>query len=224
MHLDATTATTYRVVNTLIETGYAQLNGYRQGYTATLKVMGLGAQMPGAFDLREAARKAFRPVGMRFGETITVARLDGLSAVFIDKIRAGDSLVFYCDVGRSLPLHIGAAARCMMAHLTDEEFEALLANDLPRRTNATINSPEALRAARAQIRQDGYALSVDEVDVGVSAIAVPLLGPTRNLLGAVAIANTSSAWSPSDHADRIEAMIAASRRVFGATTPGAAAV
>lgn len=207
--LEVSGPTAYRIVNTLIETNFVKPHGYRQGYSATMKIFGLGAQYAGSFEFRDAARRAFRPVGMRFAETITVAKVDGFEAVFIDKIRAGASLVFYCDIGRSLPLHVGAAPRCILAHLGDEEFESYLQTDLLARTTETLTDPDELRAARDRARADGFVLSVDEVDRGVSGIAVPVLDPAGQILGAVAIANTSSAWSPADRAARAEAMKAA---------------
>lgn len=212
--LGVTQPTGYRIVNTLIATGYVKPQGVRQGYVATVKVMGLGSHMSGSWDLRDAARKVFRPIGMKFGETITVARLDGFQSVFVDKIRAGSSLVFFCDIGRSLPLHLGAAGRSMLAHLSDEEFESYLTSDLASRTSASLVDPAVLRTVRDQTREEGYAVSIDEVDLGVSAIAVPILDPSGHPLGAAAIANTSSAWSPEDRAARAQAMLAASQSIF----------
>jgi DNA-binding IclR family transcriptional regulator len=208
--------TAYRIVNTLITTGYARANGFHGGYVATLKVMELSSQVHGAFDLRDAARATFRPVGMQFGETITIAKAEGSEAVFIEKIRTGASLVFYCDIGRRLPIHIGAAGRCILAHLDDREFEDYLEGELIARTSATHTSPAVLRAQRSQALEDGYVLSVDEVDIGVSAIAVPLLGSGGRILGAAAIANTSTAWTPEDRADRVRAMKMAAANMFTA--------
>jgi DNA-binding IclR family transcriptional regulator len=218
--LSVTPPTAYRIVNTLITTGYARANGFHNGYVATLKVMELSSQVYGAFDLRDAARTAFRPVGTRFGETITIAKAEGSEAVFIEKIRTGASLVFFCDVGRRLPIHIGAAGRCIMAHLDEEEFENYLEGELLARTPATHSSPAVLRALRAQTREDGYVLSVDEVDIGVSAIAVPLLDSGGRILGAAAIANTSTAWTPEDRGNRVRAMKMAAASMFTAGTSG----
>ncbi|WP_190815842.1 IclR family transcriptional regulator [Saccharopolyspora pogona] len=220
--LEVSGPTAYRIVNTLIETNFVKPHGYRRGYSATMKVVGLGAQYAGSFEFRDAARRAFRPVGMRFAETITVAKVDGFEAVFIDKIRVGSSLVFYCDIGRSLPLHLGAAPRCILAHLSDEEFESYLHAELVPRTTASLADPDVLRAARDQARADGFVLSVDEVDLGVSGIAVPILDPAGQILGAVAIANTSSAWTPADRAARAEAMIAAAAGMVEAMGGGTA--
>lgn len=214
--LGVTGPTAYRIVNTLIQAGYVKPQGFRQGYVPTMKVLGLGSNVAGSFDLRDAARTAFRPVGMRFGETITIAQADGTSAVFIDKLRAGSSLVFYCDIGRSLPIHLGAAGRAILAHITDEEFERYLTTDLISRTEASIVDPQVLRTLRKQTREEGFVVSIDEVDIGVSAVAVPILDPTGRILGAAAIANTSSAWAPADRKARADAMTAASAAMFGA--------
>ncbi|MCE0764970.1 IclR family transcriptional regulator [Pseudonocardia kujensis] len=215
--------TAYRIANTLIATGYARVNGFHGGYVATLKVMELSSQVYSTFDLRGEARNAFRSVGMQFGETITVAQADGFEVVFVDKIRAGASLAFYCHIGRRLPLHIGAAARCILAHLDDDELEEYLGGELTARTSATHTSPAVLRALRTQALEDGYVLSVDEVDIGVSAIAVPLMDRGR-VLGAAAIANTSTAWTPEDRADRVRAMKTAAAAMFGTVASGRGAL
>ncbi|WGY01821.1 IclR family transcriptional regulator [Nocardioides sp. QY071] len=207
--LEVAQPTAYRIVNTLIATGYARVNGFHGGYVATLKVTELISRVRSGFDLRGAARTAFRPVATHFGETITIAKAEGYEAIFVDKIQSGASLVFYCDIGRRLPMHIGAAARCILAHLDDDEVELYLGGELAARTVGTHTSPEVLRALRSQTLEDGYVLSVDEVDIGVTAIAVPLVDPGGRILGAAAIANTSTAWTSEDRAARVTMMKAA---------------
>ncbi|RJG40473.1 IclR family transcriptional regulator [Mesorhizobium sp. DCY119] len=211
--LKISSATAYRTVNTLVCAGYAKENGRHGGYVATLLVAELSAKVSRSFDFQSGIRASFRPVGMKFGETITIAKIDGDAAVYIDKIQAGASLVFFCDVGRRLPLHIGAAARCLLSYMTDEEFEFYLSRELEARTSATVTDAEALRRLRRDTLEHEFASSVDEVDIGVSAIAVPIFGPNGIPIAAAAIANTTSSWSESDRLERVAVMKAAAASV-----------
>lgn len=211
--LKISSATAYRTVNTLVCAGYASENGRHGGYVATLRIAELSAQVSRSFDFQSAIRAAFRPVGMKFGETITIAKIDGDAAVYIDKIQAGASLVFFCDVGRRLPLHIGAAARCLLSYLADEDFEFYLTHDLEARTSATVTNAEMLRRLRRDALEHEFTSSVDEVDIGVSAIAVPVFGPNGIPIAAAAIANTTSSWSESDRRERITVMKVAAASV-----------
>ncbi|WP_432991920.1 IclR family transcriptional regulator [Dactylosporangium sp. CA-233914] len=218
--LSVSKPTAFRIMSTLIETGFVRPAGFRTGFVATLKIAELGTRRMSMLNLPEVARPVFRPVAMRFGETVTIAQTDGHEIFIVDKITAGASLVFYCDVGRRLPLHIGASARAVLAQLSDEQFESYVAGDLRPRTAKSHVSAVALRKLRRKALADGYVLSIDEVDIGVSAVAVPIVDATGSVLGAASIANTTRSWTERDHRVRAEAMQAAATKLVAVLTNG----
>lgn len=58
---------------------------------------------------------------------------------------------------------------------------------LPRLTEATLTDPEALRCDVREARRRGWALTRDELEVGLAGVAVPVLGPRGQVVAALGI-------------------------------------
>jgi DNA-binding IclR family transcriptional regulator len=75
-----------------------------------------------------------------------------------------------------------------MAFMDEDTSERLLAGPLERLCTYTITEPEPLREELQHIREQGWASSLEETNVGVWGLAVPILGPQRDVTCAVGIA------------------------------------
>jgi DNA-binding IclR family transcriptional regulator len=95
-------------------------------------------------------------------------------------------------VGESLPVNRGAAPRLLLAHLGAEERARRLARPLGAATAHTLTVPAALEADGALIRERGWAVAVDDIVEGVSALAAPV----RDARGRVAAAVSVSGLTP----------------------------
>jgi len=74
------------------------------------------------------------------------------------------------------PFHTTALGRAMAACLPDARFDRLLSRTrLTKRTPAAIADVAKFRSVIATVRRQGYAIEVDETDVGVTCIAAPIL-------------------------------------------------
>ncbi|MFC4540575.1 IclR family transcriptional regulator [Halosolutus amylolyticus] len=85
-------------------------------------------------------------------------------------------------------LHCIAAGKAILAHLPREAVEAIIEQwGLPARTERTITDPDELFAELETIREQGYAYSEGEYTDGMAAIAMPVIEPTGELLGGLAV-------------------------------------
>ncbi len=83
-------------------------------------------------------------------------------------------------LGARLPVHATSTGRVLLAALPKGELTVWLkARNLPRLTTYTISSIAAFRAELDRVRSSDYCLAVEEHELGVHALAVPL----RNLQG-----------------------------------------
>jgi DNA-binding IclR family transcriptional regulator len=208
--LGVSEATAYRVFQTLVSTGFAQPSPSGSGYEPTLEIVRLGDLVTKGDHLADAIRSGFRPVNQKFQEPVTVGVPDGDFILFVKKLSGPRDPNFTCDVGVRLPMHIGAAARCILAHAPEEFFEAYLERRLAAsdQTGGDILRAQ-MREDRDFIRENGYSISLDEVDVGISAIGVPILNRDGSVLGAVAIANVTARWDSEAMTTRAAEMRAA---------------
>lgn len=200
-------ATAYRVLRTLVQANYARPASTRGGYVATLSIVELAAKVIDRTEVRDIARPVLQRVAHTYEESVTLAVPDRDHVVFVDRIPVRTSVAFFCDTGRRLPLHVGAASRCVLAHLPETLFDDYIRRPLTGSTGHTKVTPEDLREDRKLVLQTGYAISIDDVEVGISAVGIPICNSYGEVLAAAAIANLTARWSESDRRDRAKAML-----------------
>ena len=90
-------------------------------------------------------------------------------------------------VGQDFPLHAGAASKVLLAHVTAEELDTLLAAELSKFTPSTITDPDDLRRELKSIRTQGWAEDRGEHGSSVHAFAAPVLDADGRVIAAVSI-------------------------------------
>lgn len=134
-------------------------------------------------------------------------------AVCIDWAPGRGVTILALKPGRSLPLHAGAAGRVVLAHAAEREVEAYLSRfPLPAFTERTLTTPAELRADIARTRAQGYAVSDEDVTVGIRSIGAPILRSDGSLAGAVSIGGLAGE-SRGHHPRLVEAVLAAAARL-----------
>ena len=82
-------------------------------------------------------------------------------------------------VGGRAPLHASALGKVLLADLPEKKRAAILGDTLTRYTEKTITDPRKLQKALDEIREQGFALELEEEHAGVGCIGAPV----RNALG-----------------------------------------
>jgi DNA-binding IclR family transcriptional regulator len=128
-------------------------------------------------------------------ETVQIGVPAGPDVVYVERVE-GQRALRYSTNSRRSPLHRSSAGK-VLAAFNPELAEARLRAGLPPSTGYTIVVPELLRAELARVRERGYARSVDETELGMSSLAVPvrdsakgavvaaisMVGPTPRVVG-----------------------------------------
>ena len=79
------------------------------------------------------------------------------------------------SIGSRLPAYCTSMGQILLAGLDDAALEEYLAHaDLQRRTSRTLTTPEAIRKVVMEIRQQGWVISDQELELGLRSLAVPL--------------------------------------------------
>src|SRR3546814_15065682 len=86
-------------------------------------------------------------------------------------------------VGSRLPLHCTSMGRVLLAHASPAEQKAYLDRTvLTARTADTVTDPEALLALLRTVREQGYALVEQDLEIGLRWIPLPVFGRARTRL------------------------------------------
>lgn len=173
-------STTSRLVGALERQGLVQrvADGLRPG-PVLLRLAQRG--LPDA-NVVELADEALRWLADASGETINLAVPSPAGVEHLAQRESRHFVGITSWVGRRVPLHCAANGKVFLA------FGAASAPDrLDALTPHTITDRAALEAELAQVRARGYARAVDELELGLSAIAAPVRGADGSVVAALSI-------------------------------------
>jgi DNA-binding IclR family transcriptional regulator len=88
-------------------------------------------------------------------------------------------------VGSSLPLHLGAAPKILLAGRSDSEVRAYL-NSVAADPGTNVNE-EYLWSQISSIRKDGIAYSIGDVEVNTAAVSAPIRDRSSQVVAALSV-------------------------------------
>lgn len=176
-----------RLVATLVEAGYLAQHPVSRQYRLGLRAYLLGLRANPAEELRRSANPVLARLAAETGETVSLTVIDQgtLEGVCIASIDSSAQIKLTTRIGSVRPLYWGATRKVLLAFADRYEQEVVL-----ERARSDLAPPELtrLRAELAEIRDNGFAESVEELDEGAYAISAPVLAPSGQLLAGVAVA------------------------------------
>lgn len=167
-----------------------QENRFRLG----LKLYELGSRAVEQIDLRARVHPWFRRLSAQVGETVHLGVLQKTSVVYLDKIEPVNRRVWLASrIGTSNPVYCTAMGKAILAFLPELAAMEIIAKiRFLRRTPRTLCTPEALMRSLERVRQRGYAIDDEEVEVGVRCIGAPILNESGHPMAAVSVSGPTS--------------------------------
>jgi len=89
------------------------------------------------------------------------------------------------------PAHACSSARAILAFLPEHEIDAILGSSCPTYTDKTIVDPDAVRMELRLTKARGYAICDEEIDPGVTSVAVPAIIGRAGVLCSVGVVAAS---------------------------------
>jgi DNA-binding IclR family transcriptional regulator len=169
-------ATTRRILLTLIGGRFVVQDGATQHYGLGGAIRALSASVVENFDLRATAGPVLAGIAAETHTTMFISVYRDGSAVCLDRIHDIHGLeVRWWAVGGTLPLNCGGAPKLLLAYQSPAEIDRALARPLTALTPKSVMDPGVLRRQIDKIREREWEFAVDDVAVGLSALAVPVL-------------------------------------------------
>ena len=143
--------------------------------------------------LTRAARPVLEELAVVSGETASLFVREGFDRVVVQRVEGPHSLRYTIRVGQRLPLHVGASGQVLAAAMPEDELRQLLAQlgEIRLATGQTLTHGDLL-AKLERVRQQGFAISIEERDVGVVSVAAPVARPGRGTIAAIAVTGPPS--------------------------------
>jgi IclR family pca regulon transcriptional regulator len=174
---DISRATARRILLTLEALGFVRSDG--REFSLSPRVLSLGWSYLSSLNLWEVAQPFMQDLSAATQETCSACTLDLPDIVFVARVPAPRRiLMMSLGVGSRLPAYATAMGRVLLAGLSDAEVaEHLAATALEPLTHRTVVEPARLRRIVAAVREQGFSLVDEELELGLRSLSVPLRGP-----------------------------------------------
>jgi DNA-binding IclR family transcriptional regulator len=143
-------------------------------------------------NLVELARESLDAISEASGETINLA-VPGRSGVeHVAQVESRHFLGAGQWLGRAVAYHCSANGKVFLAY----GRASLPQLPLTAHTERTITELAPLRAELARVRREGFASAIDELELGLAAIAAPVRGEHGDVVAALSISGPTLRMTP----------------------------
>ncbi|MET7290218.1 IclR family transcriptional regulator [Streptomyces sp. NPDC005573] len=185
--LDVHKSTAFRLLGVLENRGLVAQAKDRGKYYLGAGVLRLAGAAAVRLDISHEGVPVCREVADELGETVNIAVLDDDAAVNIMQARGTASVTAQNWLGRRTPLHATSSGKVLLAHMPPTLREGLLARPLPRFTDRTITGPSMLRAELEAVIEQGYGVTIEELELGLAAVAAPVRSHDGKVIASISV-------------------------------------
>jgi len=165
--------TARRLVLTLEALGYVRSDG--KTFRLAARALNLGYAYLSSLPIWKMAQPIMKEVVTELDESCSLGVLDDHDVVYIARLPPKHLSFLPVNLGTRMPAHINAMGQVLLAEFSSDELDRYFANaKFERITRYTPTSEGAIRKVLARVAKDRYALSDQQLQLGLRSIAVPV--------------------------------------------------
>ncbi len=196
-------STAFRLVATLEQGGLVEQAEDRGKYRLGMGILRLAGATTARLDVVQEARPICRRLAAATGETVNIAVLADGAALYLDQVAGSSSLQAHNWVGQHIPLHATSNGKVLLSGLADDEFARTVGQDDRRSPTRRSPASSELRRQVDEVRTAGYAQAVDELEIGLTAVAAPIRNAHGDVIAALSVSGPTFRFD----AERVEAAL-----------------
>lgn len=155
-------------------------------YVVGHRLWDVGLLAPVQSGVRELASPFLHDIYAATLATVHLAVRDGDQVLYLARLSGHASVPIVSTVGSRLPMSTTAVGKALLADAPAEVVARVLTK-LPRPTPYSITRPGQLENELARVREQGYAVTQEEMSLGACSIAVPIQSHDNRAVAAIGI-------------------------------------
>ncbi|HEY7627911.1 MAG TPA: IclR family transcriptional regulator, partial [Ilumatobacteraceae bacterium] len=215
-----TKSTMHRTCGVLVARGVLERtqNGrYRLG----VRLLEYGQLVTTRSVLRTQALPLLVELRNAIGETVQLGVPSGGDVLYIERVEGLGALRFTTEANRRGPVHRSSAGKAIAAFRPEVAAARIKAGMKPF-TGHTIVIPQMFVAELERVRERGYAISIDESEIGLSSIGVPIRDqPDGQVIASISTAGPTGRLLGDHQSHHVRLMLNAGRQLTNALAAGA---
>ena len=185
----------HSLLRTMEARGYLSIDDERH-YRLGSRIWELAQAFHEVDDLRTLMKPLMDEVVERTGETVQLATLEGVSAVYLALSESPHPMKLTSRAGARLPAYTSAIGKSLLAELDPAEAARRLDGaELDKLTDHTIVSVPALLEEFERTRERGYGVDDEEFAVGLRCLAVPIRDLDGKAVAAISVSMPTPRYS-----------------------------
>lgn len=168
--------TCYRLMQTLQDQGLIEESAAEGGYVIGEKLIRIALLGKSDVDVRRVASPLMKAASTTFNETVFLARFRDSKVEIIHVETPEDPARAFIHPGiGERPLHACSCSKAIAAFAEEGFRESILNGTLQAFTEHTKTTRAEMDAELSVVRQQGFADCDQEIDVGISSVAAPVM-------------------------------------------------
>lgn len=212
-HFDASKATVYRHLQTLTRHGFVRQEPASGRYEVGIKLVVLGEAARNRFDVVQAARVELIHLRDATGQAVTICSSIDDEVVVLELIQGLSVIEFGTRPGTRMKRHASAHGKIWLAFGPETLLEQTLNGHREAFTAETMLDGAHLRVEVDAVRERGWSVAPNEVVIGVNALAAPIFNHRAELVGSIAIVDSTQFIPAEPAATQVAAVVDTARRI-----------
>lgn len=181
-------STAFRLLATLETRGFVTQEAERGKYRLGMTLVHLAATVTADLDLGRLARPICKALSETAQETVNLAVLEQNQVINIDQVIGSSGVVSVNWTGRRNPIHCTSTGKVLLAYLPDTKKYL---ENLEPCTKYSVTDAKKLEEQLGDIHTHGYGFTIEELELGLSAVAAPIWSAKNDVIAAVCISGPS---------------------------------
>ncbi|MGB1042237.1 MAG: IclR family transcriptional regulator [Tenacibaculum sp.] len=185
-------STTYRLLSTLVSLNVIHQNE-NEKYRLGSKLFELGNRVELYQSLITATNESIKSVALDIQETVLLGTLKEHQIFYLNKADSLQGLKISTSIGSYQPIHATASGKLLLAFSsTNEQLDFFNKNKLNAFTQKTITTTSDLKQELKIIKKQGYSLDLEEFELGLICIAIPIFNKKGKAIASISASGPSS--------------------------------
>lgn len=216
--LDTYKSTIHRTLITLEGKGFVKQNPDTEKYWLGMKLYAIGMEVGNKMSLREVIKPYCDALHKEFGEVVNasvldLSKVDNPQGVIIYKsFDSSQLLIVNPPEGAASPIYGSSVGKCLLA-FNDIDLNQYKDIPLTKYTENTIDNWDDLLKNLQQIREQGYAVDDEELEIGLTCIGAPILDKNNKAIAAISLSGPTQRMKSGDFDARIKRVIEVAKEI-----------
>jgi len=186
--LDMPKSTIHRYLATLEASRFVRRDEANGSYHLGYRFIEMASLVLQEADLERWVQPHLERLSAECSETVDLAVLDGAEVIYLQVIESPHRVKIAAAVGQRLPAFCTASGKAFLAYMPDDQVNHILSQGMLRYTDNTRVSLADLHQDLRVAREQGFAISEQEYERDINAVAAPILDAHGCPVAVIAIA------------------------------------